>query len=62
MLPTTNYTPLSTIADSIGLNEEQRDWARQNLETENAIIYDRKTGFSPVEIPLSTTEAGGELS
>lgn len=61
MLPTTSYTQFTTIADNIDLKEDQREYAQQNLDTGSALVSNRKTGVLPVEIPLYTTQDGGEL-
>jgi type IV secretory pathway VirB4 component len=62
MLPTSSNTQFQKMAASIGLKEEQREWARQQLETGTAIVYNRKTGLAPVQIPLYTDSRGNELS
>lgn len=61
MLPTTSYTQFTTIADNIGLKEEQRRWARNHLDTGVSLVYNRETGLAPVEIPLYTDCDGNKF-
>ena len=56
LLPTGSCTQFKQMADAIGLNSEQREWAQQHLETGRALIYNQDTGLYPVKIPLA---AGG---
>jgi len=56
LLPTGSHTQFKRVADSIGLNAEQREWAQQHLDTGRALVYNRGTGLNPVDIPLSKAE------
>ena len=52
LLPTGSHTQFKRVADAIGLNSEQREWAKENLKTGYGLIYNRETGLQPVHIPL----------
>lgn len=47
LLPTGSHTQFTEIADSIGLNSEQREWAKEELKTGKAVIYNRGIGLAP---------------
>jgi hypothetical protein len=52
LLPTGSYTQFKRMADAIGLDNEQREWAQQELKTGRALVHNRGTGLAPVDVPL----------
>ena len=52
LLPSTDEQQFETVSRSIGLNSEQKQWCRNQLETGTALVYNRATGLAPVDVPL----------
>jgi type IV secretory pathway VirB4 component len=52
LLPTGSHNQFQRMADSIGLDSEQRRYAQRQLKTGRGLIYSRETGMEPVNIPL----------
>ncbi|WP_049996381.1 ATP-binding protein [Halococcus sediminicola] len=62
LLPSTDEQQFESMSRSIGLDTEQKEWCRNQLETGTALVYNRATGLAPVDIPLVKPSEGEEVN